>query len=181
MRPPERTDKEMKYGVELIKELEDSIALTQKCIRERQDRIDNGQTDEDDCFISIRCDDRELQLCKDKIELIKDGGTAWFREYATLDGQLIKARWCNTRFGSSLRAVMPDGSVVWTTASTKKGLAKKGLKMVECKRPALYRFYSSGKGMFGVYTGSYILFPSDFNYATGENAENEPLEIRNAE
>lgn len=171
----------MKYGQELIKELENDIELTQKCMRERQDRIDNMQTDEDDCFISIRCDQRELQLCKDKIALIKDGGTAWFTEYATLDGQLVDAHWCNTRYGLSLRAVMPDGQVIWTTALTKKGLAKKGLKMVECRRSAWYRFHSSGKGMYGVYTGSYILFPSDVNYATGEPAESDPLEIRDAE
>lgn len=171
----------MRYGEELIKDLEDSIARTRKCMNDRQERIDNGQTDEDDCFISIRCDERELQLCRDKIDLIKDGGAAWFREYATLDGQLVNARWCNTRYGTSLRVEMPDGGVIWTTSCTKRGLAKRGLKMVECKRAAWYRFHSSGRGMYGVYTGSYILFPSDINYATGERAESEPLEIRDAE
>jgi hypothetical protein len=76
---------------------------------------------------------------------------------------------------------MPDGSVVWTSACTKKGLAKKGLKMVECLRPAWYKFHSSCSGMLGVYSGSYILFPSDWNYATGEEAKDEPLDIREAE
>lgn len=171
----------MKYGQELIKELEKDIERTQEVMRNRQERIDNWQTDEDDCFISMRVDSRGLQLAKDKIALIKDGGTAWFREYATLDGQLVDAHWCNTRYGTSLRVVMPDGSVIWTTSCTKKGLAKRGLKLVECKRAAWFAFHSSNRGMLGVYTGSYVLFPSDVNYATGEPAESDPLEIRDAE
>lgn len=171
----------MLYGQELIDKLQQDIELTQQAMANRQQRINDGWTDEDDCFISSRCDERGLHLCKDKINLIKDGGCAWFREYATLDGQLVNAHWCNTKFGSSLRVEMPDGQVVWTTSSTKKGLAKRGLKMVECKRPAWYCFRSSCSGMLGVYSGSYVLFPSDWNYATGEAAGSEPLEIRDAE
>lgn len=169
------------YGEALVKELEEQIALMRKASSERWDRINDGQTDIDDCFISMRCEDRGISNNQDKIRLIKDGGCAWFREYATLDGKLVNAHWCNTKFGYSLRAEMPDGSVVWTTASTAKGLAKRGLKAVECKRPAWYKFSSSSSGMFGVYTGSYVLFPSSVNYATGEDASVEPLEIRDVD
>ena len=49
------------------------------------------------------------------------------------------------------------------TATTAKGLAKKGLKQVECLRPAWYKFSSSHSGMLGVYTGDYVPFPSDIN------------------
>lgn len=171
----------MRYGQELIEALEKDIELTQKSIANRFERVNEGITDWDDCFVSHRCDERSLNLNRDKIDLIKDGGCAWFPEYATLDGQPVEARWCNTRFGTSLRAVMPNGEVVWTTATTAKGLAKKGLKAVECKRPAWFAFHSANSGMLGVYTGSYVLFPSDVNYATGEAASAEPLEIRDAE
>lgn len=167
----------MKYGEELIKELEHEIELDKKAISNRIDRINTGMTDWDDCFISQRCEERGINNAKEKIALIKRGGWAWFREYATLDGTLVKAKWCNTRFGSSLRVEMPDGSVVWTTATTQKGLAKKGLKMVECKRPAWFSFRGCG-GMLGVYTGEYVEFPSDVNYATGEDAKREPMEVR---
>ena len=167
----------MKYGQELIETLEQEIASYQEAMNDRSRRIAEWQTDEDDCFISQRCDERGLELAKDKIALIKDGGCMWFAEYATLDGTLIKARWCNTKYGTSLRAEMPDGSVVWTTADTAKGLAKKGIKKVMCKRPAWFAFHSSASGMMGVYTGSYVPFPSDFNYATGESATVEPVEI----
>ena len=167
----------MKYGQELIEMLEKEIANYREVMADRQRRIDAWQTDEDDCFISQRCDERGVNLAKDKIALIKDGGCMWFPEYATLDGILIKARWCNTKYGYSLRAEMPDGSVVWTTAGTKKGLAKKGIKKVMCKRPAWFAFHSSQSGMMGVYTGSYVPFPSDFNYATGVPASVDPVEI----
>lgn len=168
----------MKYGQALVKELEKEIATLQASISNRYDRIDAGMTDIDDCFISDRCEQRGIQLAKDKIDLINNGGCAWFTEYATLDGKLVNAVWCNTKYGYALRANMPDGSVVWTTASTAKGLARKGLKQVECRRPAWYCFKSSNSGMLGVYTGQYVLFPSDVNYATGEDAEDMPLAVR---
>ena len=171
----------MMYGTELIKRLESEIETLQGALNRRAERIANWETDEDDCFISERCESRGISVAKNKIALIKDGGCAWFPEYATLDGQIVKAHWCQTRFGSSLRAEMPDGTVVWTTASTAKGLAKKGLKRVECLRPAWYAYSSPYSGMMGVYCGDYVLFPSDYNYATGEPAKAEPIEIREVE
>lgn len=168
----------MKYGKELVKQLEEEIQLMQAAISNRYERIDAGMTDIDDCFISQRCEERGINNNRDKIALINEGGCMWFREYATLDNQLVDARWCNTKFGYSLMASMPDGSVVWTTATTAKGLAKKGLKQVECKRPAWFKFSSSNGGMLGVYTGEYVPFPSDINYATGQPAEVAPIEIR---
>lgn len=171
----------MLYGQDLIKKLQKDIEATKSAMADRQKRINNYQTDEDDCFISMRVDDRGLALANDKIRLINDGGCAWFEEYATLDGQLVNAHWCNTKYGYSLRVVMPDGQVIWTRSETKKGLAKHGLKKVECKRPAWFCFKSSASGMLGVYTGSYVLFPSDVNYATGEDAPVDPIEIRDAE
>lgn len=167
----------MKYGKELIAELEREIETLRERIENRSDRIDKWETDEDDCFISERVETRGIQLAKDKIDLIKRGGCAWFTEYATLDGKLVKANWCKTRFGSSLRAEMPDGSIVWTTSTTEKGLAKKGLKTVKCLRPAWFAFKSAQSGMMGVYAGNYVLFPSDTNYATGEAAAVEPMEM----
>lgn len=168
----------MKYGAELIESLKEEIKLMQAAIDGRWERINRGETDIDDCFISQRCEERGIATAKEKIHLLEEGGCAWFPEYATLDGRVVNAHWCNTKFGTSLRAEMPDGSVVWTTATTKKGLAKKGLQQVECLRPAWFKFHSSHSGMLGVYSGDYVLFPSDVNYATGEAAGIEPVEIR---
>ena len=171
----------MLFGADLIKKLEDEMETTKKVMANRTERINEGLTDEDDCFVSMRCDERALHLCQDKINLIKEGGTSWFTEYATLDGKLIDAHWCKTRYGTKLRAEMPDGQVVWTNAITQKGLSKRGIKMVHCRRPAWFKFSSNGSGMYGVYTGQYILFPSYVNYATGEEAGVEPLEVKEIE
>lgn len=171
----------MKYGIELINSLEAEIEMYHKNMTERMSRIDDGMTDMDDCFMSQRVDERGISTAKSKIHLLKNGGCAWFTEYATLDGQIINARWCDTRYGLKLRAEMPDGSVVWTTADTAKGLAKKGIKKVECLRPAWFAFHSSSRGLAGVYGGDYVLFPSDYNYATGEPASAEPIEMKDAD
>lgn len=168
----------MLYGEKLIESLRKDIDLMQKAIDERWNRINEGLTDIDDCFISQRCEERGIATAKEKIALIENGGYAWFREYATLDGRLVNAHWCNTKYGYKLRVEMPDGSVVWTTATTKSGLARKGIQQVECLRSAWFKFSSGYGGMLGVYSGDYVLFPSDRNYATGEIAEDEPIEIR---
>ena len=168
----------MKYGTELIEKLNKEIENYKKSIDNRRDRIEAGMTDMDDCFVSQHFEERGIDLCERKINLIEGGGCLWFVEYATLDGQLVDAQWCNTKYGSSLRVEMPDGSVVWTTASTEKGLAKKGLKRVECLRPAWFCFKGAGKGMFGAYAGQYVPFPSEVNYATGEPAGSEPIEVK---
>ena len=68
----------MKYGQELIEMLEKEIANYEQVMTDRQRRIDAWQTDKDDCFISQRCDERGVQLAKEKIALIKDGGCMWF-------------------------------------------------------------------------------------------------------
>lgn len=172
----------MKYGEELIKELRDEITRSREAIGRRVDHVMACDFDWDDCFVSQRFDERSISLAQDKIRLIEDGGCAWFTEYATLDGKVVEARWYDNKFGGcSLRAVMPDGTVVWTSAETAKGLAKKGLKRVKCLRPAWYAFHSNGSGMWGAYTGSYVLFPSDINYATGEEASPEPIAIEEVE
>lgn len=170
----------MKYGIDLIKELENENDALRKAISNRIDRINACETDWDDCFVSQHLEDRGIRTNNEKIALLKNGGCTWFTEYATLDGKLVNARWCKTQYGSSLRVEMPNGSVVWTTAHTAKGLAKKGLKKVECLRPAWFTFKSAGSGLFGACYGNYVLFPSDVNYATGEEASDEPIEIREA-
>ena len=172
--------KGMLYGAELIKSLENEKARIRESQDERRKRIDAWETDEDDCFISIRCDERAYHLCNDKIRLIQAGGCHWFVEYQSVDGVPEKDHhWFTNKFGGmSCRVELADGRVIFTSADTEKGLAKKGLKKVLALRPAWYAFHSSARGMMGVYSGEYILFPSDVNYATGEYATVEPLEVK---
>ena len=169
------------YGQALIERLEAQRKTIEAQIENRRERIDRCQTDEDDCFISMKVDSDSLSQIGMKLHILRNGGTSWFVEYATLDDTIIEARWCNTKYGTKLRAVMPNGEIIWTSSDTAKGLAKRGLKRVLCKRPAWVRFYASASGMMGVMTGSYGEFPSDVNYATGEPASTDPIEMRDYE
>ena len=169
-----------KYGAELIAQLEAEIVRMQESIDNRYDRIERGLTDMDDCFISQKVESEGIATNRQMIDLIKNGGTAWFLDYATLDGQLVDAMWCNTKYGWKLRVKMPDGDVIWTASDTAKGLAKRGLKKVEVLCAAWFKYSSPCGGMAGVYAGSYQLCRSEFNYATGETVT-EPLAIRECE
>ena len=167
----------MKHGQELINELREEIRRLSEAQTRRQERINRWETDEDDCFISDRVEERGIRLANRKIALIEKGGCEWFQEYATVSGQLVNAKWCNTRYGSSLRIRMPDGSVAWCSGG-EKALKNKGLKKVLCLRPAWFAFRSPYNGLLGAYSGDYELFPSDWNYATGEQASDDPIEIK---
>lgn len=167
----------MKHGQELINELREEIRRLTEAQARRRERIDRWETDEDDCFLSDRVEERGIRLAKQKIQLIEKGGCEWFPEYATTDGKLVNAKWCNTRYGSSLRVEMPDGSVVWCSGG-ERSMKNKGIKRVFCLRPAWFAFRSPYSGMMGVYCGDYELFPSNWNYATGEEASTEPIEIK---
>ena len=168
----------MKYGAELIAELEADIKRTKEAQARRDEHLANCDFDLDDCFVSVRLDENSIRTAQDKIDLLRRGGCEWFTEYANLDGELVDANWCNTKYGWKLRVKYPNGDVKWTTADTKKGLAKLGLKKVMCLRPAWFTFRSAGSGLFGACMGSYVKFPSDINYATGEQAGDDPLEIK---
>lgn len=172
----------MVYGQELVDLLEGQMDNYRRAIARRMAQISEGDFDESDSFVSQRVDERGMSVTRSKIHLLKEcQGYGWFTEYQTLDGVLVDATWCNTRYGEKLRVEFPDGTVKWTTATTKKGLAKIGLRKVVCKRSAWFCFRSSGSGMMGVYTGSYVMFPSDTNYWTGKPAEGEPIEIMEAD
>lgn len=167
----------MKYGAELIAQLEAENVRLQAAREDRAQRVAAWQTDEDDCFLSERVEARTISTNRAKIDLLRRGGLAWFQEYVTTDGEPVEARWCDTRYGCRLRVVFPGGRVVWTSAETPRGLARLGLRKVWAQRPAWFAFRSSASGLMGVYSGAYVLFPSDTNYATGEPAPAAPVRI----
>lgn len=154
-----------------VEELEEKIERTIACKRERAERIANCETDERDCFLSMRAEDNYIDKLEARIRIIKDGGYAWFVEYATLDGQLCDSCLVSTKYGYKLKVYMPDGEIVFTTARTEKGLAKKGIKKVMVRRVAWAESRKGWNEPFGIY-------PTKFNRATGEYTDGEPIEIK---
>lgn len=147
-------------------EITESIERVRESQRNRAERIANCEVDDTDCFMSIASDRAALELYEKQLEILNDGGYAWFTEYATLDGQLVDARWVETRYGAKLVADMPNGETVWTTATTDKGLAKRGLRKVRVKRAAWADFGSPWA----------TVYASKYNRATGKE-ENGPVEV----
>lgn len=164
------------FGQELIAQLEDELQRWQQSREERQERIDAGRVEPEDCCISEWSDRLQLDGCSRKLALLRSGGLAWFREYATLDGVIVPARLVSNRFGVRYRVSMPDGKVVWTTARTAAGLAKRSLKTVHCLRPAWYKLHCDD-----LMSGGWALQPADVNYATGEAAGEAPVQVKDCE
>lgn len=161
-----------------IESLEAEIARINKVIDSRNERIVNGETDEDDCFISIRVNENAIKEANLQIDIIKNGGTSWFDWYTDMNNvPCVDARWVDTKFGGSMVVNFADGRTVWTTAQTEKGLAKKGLKKVEARFPVWTKTYCHGSGMLGVFNSSVGTYRAELNRATGEYHP-EPYEIR---
>lgn len=137
--------------------------------RSRAQRIANCEVEEIDCALSVRADRDMLNLIDAQIELLNNGCTAWFEEYATIDGRLVDGRWVDTRYGMKLVCEMPNGETVWTTANTQKGLARRGLKKVMVKRVAWAKLMSNGNS---IASGCYVKrYPAHLNRLTGEYSE----------
>lgn len=120
----------MKKGQELITELENRITMLNKSQNERETRIANHETDEDDCFRSIYANKDKLNELKTKIEILKNGGTAIFEALADLDGNIIEnARLSNGQYGdywnvdgknvSTPKPSNRAGKKVWVSAGFK--------------------------------------------------------------
>lgn len=162
------------YGQELIDSLEQDIESLLASLADRRKRINEGRTDMDDCFVSETSDNQQLRGDRLKLALLRSGGLAWFSEVATLDGVVVPSKWIETAWGTRRCVTLPDGRVVWTSAQTADGLARHGLKAVLCLRPAWFN-------LKGGLEGSWTLFASEVNYATGEKAPSDPIQVQECE
>lgn len=149
------------YGEELRKSIEASKAHYLELMEDRARRIANWETDEDDCFLSQRCEENAISECNMQLEILKGDGCmdyeAWF------DGDKeVSVRWVKTRYGYAL---VYNGIF----ASSEKAIEKKtGLTRKTIRVPAWTKFWSNGSGMLGVYSGSYEVVRWHTNMVTGE-------------
>ena len=160
-----------------VEELKAQLDRINEIRRDRAERIANCEVESTDCALSIMADREQADLINAQIEIIENGGTSWFQEYATLDGVLVDGRWVDTRYGYKLVCDMPDGETVWTTANTEKGLARRGLKKVMVRRTAWAKLASNGSS---IASGCYVKrYPALLNRATGEYSETfEAIEVK---
>lgn len=151
-----------KYGEELRKSILATKEHLLESIKERNERIANWQTDEDDCFLSQRVEERAISECNMQLTILDGDGTMTIDAVIDQDGNEVNTRWVDTRYG--LKIV---GRGVF--ANSEKALLKKtGWTTKEIKVPCWTKFCSSGSGLLGVYSGSYQVVRWHTNMVTGE-------------
>lgn len=150
-------------------EVEATMERTRNAMADRARRIADCEVEATDCALSIMADRETLSLCERQLEILDAGGYAWLPDYRTLDGEEVEWAWVDTRYGRKLVVDMPDGSQVWTTACTERGLAKRGIKRVRALVPAWARLRSNGGS---IASGCSVeTYPAQLNRATGEFSE----------
>ena len=161
-----------------IESLEAKIARYREMIENRQRRINAGETDEDDCFISMKVEADGIETAQMEIDIIKNGGTGWFEWFTDLNGTpCTDANYVLTKFGYSWVVNFADGRTIWSSAQTAKGLARKGLIKVMGKFPAWVKSFCNGSGLCGVLCSTVGTYRAELNRATGEYHP-EPYEIK---
>ena len=150
------------FGEELKAVISRQKATLQEAIENRAERIRNGETDEDDCFMSQRVEENGIRECNMQLEILDGDGCMDFDAWFDADGNEVRVRWVSTRYG--FRCVC-DG----VFASSEKALAKKmSLTQKTIRVPVWTKFSTPYSGMMGAYCGSYERVRWHTNMVTGE-------------
>ena len=115
--------------------------MAQECHRRSAESFDRCDTDG---FLSQGAADAMALLYRLCAEIAGNGGKATFVRLSDLNGNLLDAKECKTRFGYSWRIVNADGSVSWFSESNAKNgerrrkfAASKGYMLVNIETEAV--------------------------------------------
>jgi len=150
------------YGSDLKDQLIKDRQRILDTMAERNSRINQGVTDYDDCFMSIKVEQGRLSEIDMQLKILASDGLR--NEEALFDenGNEVSMRWVSTKYGTRIVA---NGIF----ASSVKALIKKtGFELKTIRVPCWTRFVTSGSGLCGVYSGSYIMDRWHTNMVTGE-------------
>ena len=152
------------YGAELAKSIRATIERTQQNIDSRNQRIANWETDEDDCFMSIKVENEILHECNMQLHILEetDGTSAW-SVIVDQAGKVVRTHWFKNQWGKY--TIVGNG----VYASSENALLKKtGWRKEERRYPVWTKFRANGSGLYGVYAGSYEYVRWHTNMVTGE-------------
>lgn len=151
------------YGKELAESIKRSIENIKRCQEDRARRIANWETDEDDCFMSMRVEEHALSEYNKQLRILETDGLGEFEVIVDQAGNVVRTHW----FENKWRKWTIVGNGVF--ASSLEALLKKTGWHKEYRRyPIWTRFVSGGRGLYGVYTGSYQTCRWHTNMVTGE-------------
>tara|TARA_Y100000593_G_scaffold95130_1_gene200451 strand:- start:17894 stop:18400 length:507 start_codon:yes stop_codon:yes gene_type:complete len=165
----------MKYGAKLLKSLKDSLNQNEETRNERWKRIGNGETDIDDCFVSMRANEMSDEKIETKIAILENKGLYEFDTLLDIKtNEDTGAKVVNGAYGLCWRLsdeyVKKTGCKQFISIAKKESTyAKKGVKRGTIKLPAWVCRKSFGTGLVGaLYQSQIHIFRSDFNYWTGK-------------
>lgn len=152
------------YGEQLAESIRQERQRYVDALERRDQRIADGWTDEDDCFVSIRTEQQGIRKCDMQLSILETDGTMEITAIFDNDGNEVHVhdfenKWRRTTYVA--RGVF---------ASSIPALLKKtGWTQKKIKVPCWVQFCSgSGGGMCAVYTGSYRIVRWHTNMVTGE-------------
>lgn len=162
------------YGEELKKSIMETKQRMIDALDRRDERIRNWETDEDDCFMSIRVEQQAISECNKQLAILNGDGMMDFEATFDKEGNEVRVRYVRTRFGDAYVVDVPSDEPghKWKPvfASSMKALLKKtGYTQKTIRVPAWTKFCSGpGGGLCGVYSGSYETVRWHTNMLTGE-------------
>ena len=151
------------YGEALRKSILSSIAHTEEVQRRRDERIAEGWTDEDDCFMSIRVEEQALANYRMQLEILDGDGLMDYEAIFDENDKEVSIHEFRNKWGGW--SVVGNGIF----ASSEKALLKKtGWTKKTISVPVWTKFVTYGSGLYGAYTGSYEKVRWHTNMVTGE-------------
>lgn len=110
------------FGAELAASIEREMQRIREVQQERDERISRGETDYDDCFVSIRSDAQALDRCRMELDILKGDGCVDFDAIIDENGEEVSVHWfenkwrkmtCVARgvFASSIKALLKKDRV----------------------------------------------------------------------
>ena len=150
-------------------QLEAEIARNTEILNERYERINRGETDIDDCFISERFNKLAIQLAKTKLQLLENGGTSEFPCLRDLNtSEVVTHTLVNGRYGQCWlveeKFRKKFGTFVGIAARSST-YHKKGLKWSTVELPSWATTKAQGSGMAGAFNSVVTIYPATKNYA----------------
>lgn len=150
------------YGEELRKSILDRKERNIAAMNRRAERIENWETDEEDCFMSQRVEENAVHECNMQLNILDGDGMMDFDAIFDGNGEEVCVRCVNTKYG-----VAYVGRGIF--ASSIKALLKKtGWTPKTIRVPVWTKFCAAGSGLYGVYCGSYERVRWHTNMKTGE-------------
>lgn len=151
------------YGEELRASILKEKERLYETMARRQERIDNCETDYDDCFISIHVEADAIRACDMQLRILDGDGMMDYNVVVDENGNEVRIHEFQNKWGGW--SVVGNG----VFASSVKALLKKtGWTEKTIRVPAWTKFCSSGRGMAGVMSGSTEVVRWHTNMKTGE-------------